>query len=70
MSKKNIEPHQSFTGSYKKHRGSGLTPIHTEYQKLKKVNSCGKNCQNNTILNLKTMFISEKKKHIIISEMS
>ena len=31
--KTNIEPHQSFIGCYKKHRGSRLTPIHTEYRK-------------------------------------
>ena len=29
--KNNIEPPQSFTCYYKKHGGSGLTPIHTEY---------------------------------------
>ena len=29
--KGNIEPHQSFTGSYKKHGSTGLTPIHAEY---------------------------------------
>ena len=28
----NIEPHQSFTGCYKKHGGSGLAPVHREYQ--------------------------------------
>ena len=31
--KNNIETHQSFTGCYKKHGDSGLTPIHAEYQK-------------------------------------
>ena len=29
----NIEPHQNFTGSYKKCEGSGLTPKYAEYQK-------------------------------------
>ena len=36
-SKKNkIEPHQNFTGSYKKCGGSGLTPRYTEYQKVER----------------------------------
>ena len=33
--KNNIEPHQNFTGSYKKREGSGLNPKYTEYQKVK-----------------------------------
>ena len=32
----NIEPHQNFTGSYKKCEGSGLTPKYTECQKVKR----------------------------------
>ena len=36
--KRNIEPHQRFTGCYKKHGSSGLTPIHIENRKQKKVN--------------------------------
>ena len=35
-SKKSIEPHQNFTGSYKKGDGSGLTPKYTGYQKVKR----------------------------------
>ena len=31
--KNNVEPHQRFTGCYKKHGGSGLTPIQREYRK-------------------------------------
>ena len=34
--KKNIEPHQNFTGSYKKCEGSGLTPKFAKYQKVKR----------------------------------
>ena len=34
--KNNIEPHQNFTGSYKKCEGSGLTPKYTQYQKVKR----------------------------------
>ena len=33
-----MECHQSFTGCYKKHGDSGLTPIPIEYGKYKKVN--------------------------------
>ena len=33
--KKNIEPQQNFTGSYKKCEGSGLTPKFTKYQKVR-----------------------------------
>ena len=29
--KGNVEPYQSVTGYYKKHGGSGLTPVHIEY---------------------------------------
>ena len=36
LPKKNIEPHQNFTGSYKKGEGSGLTPKHTGYHKVKR----------------------------------
>ena len=36
LPKNNIEPHQNFTGSYKKCEGSGLTPRYTEYQKAKR----------------------------------
>ena len=32
----NIEPHQNFTGSYKKCKGSGLPPKYTRYQKVKR----------------------------------
>ena len=32
----NTEPHQNFTGSYKKCEGSGLTPKYTGYQKVKR----------------------------------
>ena len=32
--KADIEPYQNFTGSYKKHGGSELTPRYTEYQKV------------------------------------
>ena len=33
--KNNIEPHQNFTGSYKKCKGSEITPKYTGYQKIK-----------------------------------
>ena len=36
FNKKNIEPQQNFTGSYKKWEGSGLTPKFTKYQKVKR----------------------------------
>ena len=36
LKKNSIEPHQSFTGYYKKFGGSGLTARHTEYIKVKK----------------------------------
>ena len=66
-SKSNIELHQKFTVSYKKHGGSQLTPRYTEYQTIKKVNRIKR---INTMLNLKTRFIWEKIKHGIINEMS
>ena len=34
--KKNIEPHQNFTGSYKKYEGSGLTPKYAKYQNVER----------------------------------
>ena len=34
--KENIEPHQNFTGSYKKSRGSGLPGRFTKYQEVKR----------------------------------
>ena len=66
-SKSNIELHQKFIVSYKKHGGSQLTPRYTEYQTIKKVNRIKR---INTMLNLKTRFIWEKIKHGIINEMS
>ena len=35
--KNKIEPHQNFSGSYKKCEGSGLTPKYTESKKVSKL---------------------------------
>ena len=66
--KKGIWCHQNFTE--KKLRGTGWTPRHTEYQKLKRLTNCAENYSINARLNLKTRFVSEKKKNTIISAMS
>ena len=66
-SKNNIELHQKFIISYKKHGGSGLTRRYTEYQTIKKINRIK---PINTMLNLKTRFIWEKIKHGIVNEIS
>ena len=70
LSKNNFKPDQNFT-CYKEHGGSGLTSRLKEYQKQKKGKwAVAKNYQNNLMLNLQTMFIWDKKKHTITSEMS
>ena len=57
--KNNIEPHQNFTGSYKK---MWRLWINSNINRISK--------RNNKVWNLWTRFIWEKKKHTIISEMS
>ena len=70
LSKNNVKPDQNFT-CYKEHGGSGLTFRLMEYQKQRKGKwAAAKNYQNNLMLNLQTMFIWDKKKHTITSEMS
>ena len=64
--KNNIEPHQSFTCCYKKHGGSRLTPIHTEYQKLKNVNKLWQKLAEQHSVKFKNYVYSKRYKRLTL----